>query len=185
MTLPSKWYNILHPRPAYIIISGNEEKTGIMAASWVSPIGEEPPRVALAIDKESYTYKVILEVKDFTINVVFVDQLDLIWKVGTTSGWDADKVRKYDIRLTKSNNVASPRLASAEAVIESTLWKNIESGDTALVIADVVDAYVLSKAMYDSRYGWKIPQSKIPLHASGKAFTVPGALLIASKKKSK
>ena len=57
---PENWYLILHPGPAYIVVSGTEgQKLGVMAASWISPASEEPPKITLAIDVESYTYSVI------------------------------------------------------------------------------------------------------------------------------
>jgi len=42
------FYLLLHPRPAYLIGSGKVgEKVNFMAASWVSPVSEEPPLVGV------------------------------------------------------------------------------------------------------------------------------------------
>ncbi|MCD6340741.1 MAG: flavin reductase family protein [Desulfurococcales archaeon] len=183
-TPPENWYLILHPRPAYIVVSGAEgRKAGVMAASWVSPASEEPPRITLAIDVESHTYSVIKEIKDFTVNIVFTDLIDLVWNVGRVSGREVDKVSKFKIELTKSRKVKSPRLANAKAVIEASLWKEEVLGDTSLIIADVLDAYVLEDELFDWRYGWRVGRAQIPLHLGGKAFTSLGKLLIAGSRK--
>ncbi len=181
---PENWYLILHPRPAYIVVSGTEgQKLGVMAASWISPASEEPPKITLAIDVESYTYSVIKEVKDFTVNIVFTDLIDLVWDVGRVSGREVNKVSKFKIQLTKSRKVKSQRLANAKAVIEASLWKEEVLGDTSLIIADVLDAYVLGGDFFDWRYGWRISRAQIPLHLGGRAFTSLGKLLIAGSRK--
>ena len=65
------YYYLLHPRPAYIIGSGTlDGKANLMAASWVSPVSEEPERVAIALDRESYTYELVKRTGEFTINVL-------------------------------------------------------------------------------------------------------------------
>ncbi|MCD6428175.1 MAG: flavin reductase family protein [Desulfurococcales archaeon] len=181
---PENWCLILHPRPAYIVVSGVEgRKLGVMAASWVSPASEEPPRITLAIDVESHTYSVIKEIKDFTVNVVFTDLVNLIWDVGRVSGREVDKVSKFKIQLARPRKVRSPRLANAKAVIEASLWKEEVLGDTSLIIADVLDAYVLEGQLFDWRYGWRVGKAKIPLHLGGRAFTSLGELFIAGSRK--
>jgi len=179
-SLSEYWYLILHPRPAYVIVSGVEGgKVGIMAASWVSPVSEEPPRITLAIGVESHTYSLIRELKDFTINVVFTDLVNLIWDVGRTSGHEVDKVSEFKIELTKSRKVKSPRLAKARAVIEASFWKEEVLGDTSLIIADVIDAYVLDRESFNNRYGWRVGKAQIPLHLWGRAFTSLSRLILA------
>ena len=183
-SLPEYWYLILHPRPAYVVVSGREESSiGVMAASWVSPVSEEPPRITLAIGVNSHTYSMIKEFKDFTVNIVFTDLVNLIWDVGRTSGRKLNKVREFKIELAESRSVGSPRLAKARAVIEASLWREEVLGDTSLVIADVVDAYVLDRESFNEKYGWKASKAQVPLHLWGRAFTSLGRLILAGAEK--
>ncbi|MEM4761634.1 MAG: flavin reductase, partial [Thermofilum sp.] len=63
----SKFYLLLHPRPAYVIGSGRVgEVVNFMAASWVTPVAEEPPLVGVAIGVESYTHELIEKYGEFT-----------------------------------------------------------------------------------------------------------------------
>ena len=44
-----RFYLILHPRPAYVIGSGRVGvDANFMAASWVTPVAEEPPLVGVS-----------------------------------------------------------------------------------------------------------------------------------------
>ncbi|MEM3740768.1 MAG: flavin reductase, partial [Candidatus Korarchaeum sp.] len=66
-----KFYLLLHPRPAYVVGSGKwGERVNFMAASWVSPVGEEPPSVMVALGTETLTLELIEKYGDFSVNVV-------------------------------------------------------------------------------------------------------------------
>ncbi len=50
----NKHYLMLHPRPVYVIGSGiYGTEANFMAASWVTPVAEEPPLVAVFVEKET------------------------------------------------------------------------------------------------------------------------------------
>ncbi|MCC6039955.1 MAG: flavin reductase family protein, partial [Thermofilum sp.] len=87
----SRFYLLLHPRPAYIIGSGKVgERVNFMAASWVTPIAEEPPLVGVAVDVTSYTHELIERYGEFTVNVVPVSMLEKLYYVGSRSGRKED-----------------------------------------------------------------------------------------------
>ncbi len=182
MGVPEWWYKLLHPRPAYVIMSSTGEDVGLMTASWVTPVSEEPPRLAVAMDKEGRTYSIIRESGEFTVNVVFDNQLRTLWLAGTLSGWRVkDKVSRVGASIANSRRVSAPRLKDAAAVIECRLWRSIDVGETALIIGDVVDAYVLRDDAFNESYGWIIGKARIPMHLSGRSFTIPGRLLLAGR----
>ena len=179
---PEWWYLLLHPRPAYLIMSGKGEDVGVMTASWVMPVAEEPPRLAVAMDKEGRTYSLIRQYGEFTVNVVFDDHLSELWLAGTLSGWKVkDKLRRVGVKAVPSKTVTVSRVAEAAAVVECRLWQTLDAGETALIIGDVLDAYVLVKDAFNEKYGWLISKARIPLHLGDRAFTLPGKLLLAGK----
>ncbi len=175
---PSWWYKLLHPRPTYIIAAAHGDKRSIMAASWVMPVSEEPPRLALAIETESYTYHLIRESGYFSINILFADQLDKIWRAGTISGYDVeDKPSAVGLDLVMSDH--APIVRGAVAAIISRVWKTISVGDTDLVIGDVLKAELFRENTFDKRYGWRPGKAPIPMHLAAKGFVLPGKLIIA------
>ncbi len=176
--VPSWWYKLLHPRPAYIIAAAHGDKRSIMAASWVMPVSEEPPRLALAIDTESYTYVLIRESGYFSVNILFADELDKIWRAGTISGHDVeDKPSVVGLDLIMSDY--APIVRGAVAAIVSRVWKTISLGDTDLVIGDVLKAELFREDAFDKRYGWRPGKAPIPMHLAAKGFVLPGKLVIA------
>ncbi|MCI4446900.1 MAG: flavin reductase, partial [Pyrobaculum sp.] len=53
-----KFYRLLHPRPTVVIASKCPNgRINLMPASWNTPVSEEPPTVAVAVEKEAYTHQ--------------------------------------------------------------------------------------------------------------------------------
>ena len=157
-----KYYLLLHPRPAYIIGSGLVgEKVNFMAASWVTPVSEEPPRVAVAVDVESYTHELIEKYGEYTVNVLPVDKLNLVYKVGSTSGREVDKSQWFKYR--RGEKVGAPVILDSLAYLECKVVDTHEAEDVTLFIADVL----LAKAnieYFSSQRGWDFKKVNIPLH---------------------
>ncbi len=173
-------YRILHPRPAYLIISRRPDGGfNVMTASWVTPVSEEPPMVALSIDSESYTSELLLENGELTINVVGEEHLDIAWAAGSVSGRSVDKWSKLSLEPLPSKTVSVPGVKGAYGVLECMVKERVRVGECILFICEVKAARV-REDLY-TRYGWDLKKAKILLHCSGRAFTTPGKLLIAKK----
>jgi len=147
-----KYYLLLHPRPAYIIGSGLVgEKVNFMAASWVTPVSEEPPRVAVAVDVESYTHELIEKYGEYTVNVLPVDKLNLVYKVGSTSGREVDKSQWFKYR--RGEKVGAPVILDSLAYLECKVVDTHEAEDVTLFIADVLLAKANTEYFSSQRVG--------------------------------
>lgn len=170
---PNKYYRLLHPRPVYIIGSGSFDNNEInfMAASWVSPVSENPQIVSFACDKDQYTYDLIEKYNQFSINIT--NNIELIWKVGTTSGRNINKINEFRIPINKGRKLDVPILNDRLGHLETEVVNKIDLGDQVLYLSRVV--YFEGKNI--DYYGWK-EFWKIPLHKGGKAFVYPQKKLI-------
>ena len=177
-----KFYLLLHPRPAYIVGAGRYGKVvNFMAASWVTPVAEEPPRVAAAIGVESYTHELIKKYGEFTINIYPLSKVDVVYTVGSTSGRKVNKVRVLDLKVQKGEKVLAPKLAEALGVLECKVAAEVDSEDTTLFIGEVV--YVEAKEkLFNERRGWDFRNINIPLHNWGRGFYSVGKFVLAKKR---
>ena len=173
-------YYILHPRPAYLIVTRRPDGGyNVMAASWVSPISEEPPLVALAIGKESYTHELIRETKEFTINFVGEEHADMVYKAGTLSGRRVDKWKLLGLEPLESKKISVPGIRGCYGFLECYLENMVDAGECSLFIARIVASHV-KRDLY-TRYGWDLKRAKILLHLRGRAFVLPGKLVLAKR----
>ncbi len=171
-------YRVLHPRPVYLIVSGGEGKYNVMAASWVTPLSEEPSRLGLAIDRESYTYELIHKYREFTVNVVDPSLVNKVWYAGTRSGRREDKIKSLELKLYPSSKISVPGLLEALAFIECRVVDEVHVGEVALFIADMVEIHVKPE-YYDQRRGWNLRKAQVLMHISGKAFSYPARIIYA------
>ena len=167
-----KFYYLLHPRPVVIIGSGSVKNNEInfMAASWVTPISEDLEAFGFACYKENYTAELVKKYKQFSI--IITNDIDLIWKVGTVSGREVNKVEKFGINVESGEKLDVPIIEDCLGFAECKLIETVEIGEDYFFIGEVVNWY----AKNYNQYGWK-EHWNIPLHKAGKAFTFPSKSL--------
>ena len=182
-----KWYYVLHPRPVYIILAEHAGRVNFMAASWVMPFSEEPPRIVAALEKEAYTTELVKASDIFTVNVLGVEYVDFIYGAGTTSGREVDKLSVLGAEVSRDTVTGAPRLGRPQpiGVIEAKVYRLLDelAEDVYLVVADVVAAYAV-ESLFNTRYGWEIRRARIAMHSAGRAFTTNNGLYVARKQGS-
>ncbi|WFO74778.1 flavin reductase family protein [Desulfurococcaceae archaeon MEX13E-LK6-19] len=138
-----KWaFRLLHPRPTVIVvsISKNGEVNGC-AVSWITPVNVDPPIVAFSLAPRRYTYKLLKESGEATINIMSFDHMNQTHYVGSVSGRDVkDKLVKAGFKLKSSKKVKPPAIEEALAVLECKVVNEIEYTDHNLILCQVLYA---------------------------------------------
>lgn len=173
-------YHVLHPRPVYLIVSRSSSGSlNVMSASWVTPVESEPFLVAVSIWKGSLTYRYIGETGEFTINIPSERHVDVVYRAGTISGREVDKLKTLNLQLVESSSIKTPGLANMLGFLECRLLREIEIGDSALIIAEV-EAIHVAREIY-TKHGWDLGKTKILLHHGGRGFTTTHRLILATR----
>ena len=172
-----KFYRALHPRPVVIIGSGDIEKGTInfMACAWITPLSEEPPLLGFACSKENYTHGLIKKFNQFSVNVV--EDCELIFKLGSTSGAEIDKIKAFSLRVKGGKILKVPLLEEALATLECKVIKEVEVGDHTFFVGEVKHWEATNFEEYGYKEFWRIP-----LHKGGRAFCYPSKKLYFVKK---
>ncbi len=160
------WYYLFYPRPAFVIGSGVPPEGNFMTASWVTPVSTEPPTVGVAVDKESCTFRLIEKYGVFTVSVV--EDVDLLWYVGSVSCEEENKLEK--VEWFKGEKVEAPVPKKAVGWAECKVVKAVEMGDVVFYIGEVVNWKALRGF---GRWGWDLKEVKVPLQKAGKLFLLP------------
>ncbi|ACR28276.1 flavin reductase family protein [Burkholderia glumae] len=88
---------LLNHGPTVLVTSRDGSRRNLMAAAWSMPVEFTPPRLAVVIDKTTFTRELIAASGSFGIVVPGLAALDLTFAVGSTSGRDGDKFARYAI----------------------------------------------------------------------------------------
>jgi flavin reductase (DIM6/NTAB) family NADH-FMN oxidoreductase RutF len=135
----------VYPTPAGLIVSADKNgKPNIMTAGEIFNIGlREPCIIGIAIRKATYTHGLIMENKQFTVNLptaAIVDKVDL---VGTISGRDGvDKFAEYGLTAMKSAEVVPPIIAECPVNLECKMLSVSVVGDHDLFLGEVVAMHI-------------------------------------------
>lgn len=164
---------LLHPRPVVLVCSISKEgKPNVMACSWVTPVSEEPPLVALALWRKGYTHGLIEEVKEFTVNVPPSSLLKQVWIAGTKSGRRVDKIALTGLKLAPAKKVKPPVVEDCIGHLECRLTSFTRVGECNLYVGEVVEAYAVENLFKEGVWS---EEAGVLLHSGGKVFTTPRA----------
>jgi len=107
LTLVSRVFNLGNVQ---LITSQYGDKKNVATVAWLTPIEKDPPLVMISLDKESYTFGLIDKSGEFVLNTPTSKLLDLVKKVGSTSGRDIDKFKEFGIRYSNGQTIQCPVL---------------------------------------------------------------------------
>jgi len=96
--------------PGLLLVSTSKDgKPNVMTIGWgfIGVIWYKPVFV-VAVRPSRYTYKLIEETGDFTVNIPTEDMSDIVEYCGTVSGRDHDKFKEKNLKAVPSKYVKSP-----------------------------------------------------------------------------
>lgn len=167
---PRSFVYLLQPKPVAIIVSiDSSGKPNGMSAAWLTPTSRDPPLLAVAISPKRYTYELIKQTRDFTVNILDSGMVEESELFGSYSGRTLDKFKKSKLTLAKSKTIKSPYIAESVTALECSLYGEYPAGDHALVLGRVEKAYVREQALEDDVYD--ISKVRILLYLGGGRYT--------------
>ena len=171
----SKAYRLLNHGPTVLVSAAHEGKRNIMAAAWAMPLDFEPPKVAVVLDKSTWTRQLLEASGTFVLNVPCAAQADIVQTVGSTSGAQQDKFQAYDLQTFAGEQLAAPMLEGCVAWLECRLLPephNHQQYD--LFLAEVIAAQADERVFSDGRWHFEGHDELRTLHhvAGGHFLTI-------------
>ncbi len=175
------FYRPMHPRPTVIIGTiCPGERINFMPASWNMPVSEDPPTIAVAIDRNTYTYTCLEYNSEATINMASADQYQLAYDLGSVSGREVDKISRFKIEVVSSEVIKPPGLAGSLAIYETRVMSKLDVGEVRVYVFEVLKIRVLEG--YVTEYGPDLRKTNILLHGIGRVFYKVDPKAIYAKK---
>jgi len=135
------------PKVATIVTAQAKGKENAMAAAWHSSISYKPPIYGVAVSPKRFTYQLIVDSKEFGINFLPFEAVELIAKVGGSGGQDIDKFERFGIAKGKPVKTGVPILEAAYAAYECNLIDDQGYGDHRWLVGEVVAVHVAGEAL--------------------------------------
>ena len=135
----AKW--LVEPGCILLVTSGQLGNANIMTFSWQTPIRSgEPCLILLVINPDRYSYELIMKNKQLVINVPGQELIEKVHGVGTVSGRQVDKYKKFSLTVVRAKKVAPPLIDECAAHLECEVEQDIDLKHHRLLICRVVRA---------------------------------------------
>jgi flavin reductase (DIM6/NTAB) family NADH-FMN oxidoreductase RutF len=173
--------------PTVLVTSAQGERRNVMAAAWSMPVEFTPPRIAVVIDKRTYTHELALASGNFGLCLPGAALADLTWTVGNESGRElaargTDKFERHGIEAEPGPVLGVPFVRGAIAWLEC---RRIPEPHTEQAydtwFGEVVSAFADERVFSAGR--WTFTEANAGLHTlhhlGGGSFAVPSRVLRA------
>lgn len=177
----SQAYRLLNHGPTVLVSTAHGEQRNVMAAAWNMPLDFNPPKVAIVIDKKTYTRQLIEASGQFALNVPCRAQAGMVVKVGSSSGHEliennaGDKFAAFDLPTFTASEIDAPLLAGCVAWLECRLIPEPHIQSTYdLFLAEVVAAHADERVFSNGRWHFEGHDDLRTIHhiAGGNFFVI-------------
>jgi flavin reductase (DIM6/NTAB) family NADH-FMN oxidoreductase RutF len=155
---------LINHGPTVLITSAHGGRRDVMAAAWSMPVEFTPPRIAVVIDKRTYTRELAAASGTFGLIVPGAAMIDLAYAVGSTTGRDFDKFDAFGIDTITGPVLGLPLIEThCAAWMECRLISEPHTEDTYdTCFAEVVSAAADARIFANGH--WTVDESNAPLH---------------------
>jgi flavin reductase (DIM6/NTAB) family NADH-FMN oxidoreductase RutF len=162
--------------PTVLVSTHHQGRRNVMAAAWSMPVEFVPPRIAVVIDKRTFTHELLMASGRFALSLPTPALADLTWRVGQDSGRAHDKFERHAIAAFDGPVLGLPLIEGCCAWLELQRLPEPRSEqlyDT--VFGEVLSAQADDRVFANGR--WQIDEHNADLHTlhhyGGGLFGVP------------
>lgn len=130
---------LVYPLPAVLVSCGNADRSNIFTVAWTGTICTNPPMLYISVRPERFSYDLIKENMQFTVNLTTAAMAHATDFCGVRSGRDCDKWETTGLTPYPGVAVACPAVAESPLSLECRVKSIMPLGSHHMFIADVVN----------------------------------------------
>jgi flavin reductase (DIM6/NTAB) family NADH-FMN oxidoreductase RutF len=124
------------PNVLCLVGSASGEEWNGMTTSWVTQVAMEPVLVAISVDANAVTHRLIAEGGAFTVNLWDREDTRTFVKFSKPAERDGNALNGRPVRLGETG---TPIFEEAIAYIDCRVWQTVDCGSHSIFIGEVVD----------------------------------------------
>lgn len=155
---PEKAYRLLNHGPTVLVSAAHAGKRNIMAAAWAMPLDFKPGKVAVVLDKSTYTRDLLEASGEFVLQVPTVALANLTETLGSSSGKalleeGLDKFIAYGIAMFDGAFTQAPLIEGCVAWLECRLYPEPHIQQTYdLFLGEILHAQADTRVFSNGRW---------------------------------
>jgi flavin reductase (DIM6/NTAB) family NADH-FMN oxidoreductase RutF len=169
--------------PTVLVATEHRGRRNLMAAAWSMPVEFTPPRIAVVIDKNTYTRELLQASGRFAIGLPCAALAELTYAVGSESGRDVDKFVRHGLQWQPGPVLGLPLVAGCVAWLE---LRHIPEPHTEAaydtVFGEVVSAQADERVFAGGHWSFRDDNADLHTlhHLGGGLFAVPSRTVRAA-----
>ncbi len=178
---------LLAPVPPALITVGDKDKHNVLTIGWTGILNTKPPKTYISVRPERYSYPILKEKGEFTINLPTADMVRSVDFCGVRTGARFDKFKLCNLTAEEGINVSSPSIAECPISVECKVTDTIMLGSHEMFMADILTVRV-SEDVIDKTGKLCIDKCNLLAYAHGTYFSLGkelGTFGFSVKKKKK
>jgi flavin reductase (DIM6/NTAB) family NADH-FMN oxidoreductase RutF len=171
---------LINHGPTVLITTEHQGRRNVMAAAWSMPVEFTPPRIAVVIDKRTFTRELLQASGQFAIGLPPAALADLTFAVGSESGRDVDKFERHRLAWTPGPVLGLPLVAGCVAWLELRhIPEPHAEAAYDTVFGEVVAALADARVFANGRWSFRDDNTELHTlhHLGGGVFAVPSRVV--------
>jgi len=169
--------------PTVLIATEYQGRRNLMAAAWSMPVEFTPPRIAVVVDKKTFTRELLQASGRFAIGPPCPALADLTYAVGSESGREVDKFARHGFAWVPGPVLGLPLVAGCVAWLELRHIPEPHAEDAYdTVFGEVVSAQADERVFAAGRWSFRDDNAELHTlhHLGGGLFVVASRIVRAA-----
>ena len=163
---------MLAPVPVVLVTSvAANTRPNIMTVAWTGTVCSDPPMLSISLRKATHTYGLIMESREFVVNVPSAKLIGLTDYCGVVSGRDEDKFAATGLTPGLATTVAPPIILECPINIECVVKQVLELGLHTMFVAQITSVQV-SKHLITKSGRLALEKAGLAAYAHGEYFAL-------------
>ena len=170
-----KGSTMLGALPAAMVSCGTIEHPNIITVAWTGIVNSQPPVTYVSVRPERYSHGLIMQNKEFVINLTTKDMAYACDFCGIYTGAKVDKFVALGLTPTPSEKVSAPMILECPISLSCRVREVVHLGSHDMFLADIMGVSV-SPALLDKTGKIHLDKANLMLSMHGAYYEV-GAFL--------
>lgn len=168
-----KWRGgaLIAPLPAVMVSCGDMDDSNIITVAWTGIINTVPPKTYISVRPQRYSYDIIKESGEFTLNLTSESLVRAADFCGMYTGRKVDKFARCALTKEEGSENKCPMIAQSPVSLECKVTDTVSLGTHDMFISDIVAVHV-DESLLDKNGKLCLERAHLAAYAHGEYFAL-------------
>lgn len=164
--------NMLYPVPVVLIgVRGKNGEKNLFTVAWTGTICTNPPMVSISVRPERYSYQMLVDTGEFSLNLSNASLARAVDYCGVKSGRDTDKWKATSLTPVDGELIAAPLVGESPISMECKIVEKKVLGSHTIFMAEVLRVHAAKRYM-DYKNSFRLDKSNPIVYSHGEYYTL-------------